>query len=124
MSDAPKNGFRIPIKAPTFAPGTVDLEAIRKEGIDPADLVTIGQIIRRAADMMKQATGRTISAETDALDLILCHKMHCPLKLTQLLLTSDSDFADDYVGIHNNWNRREFVLMNGFWPRCAAKPKP
>ena len=53
------------------------------------------------------------------MDIDACHNNGCPLKLTELLNTSDFNFAHDVGGIITNINRNTGKLENCFLPICA-----
>jgi hypothetical protein len=54
------------------------------------------------------------------MSLTACHANGCPLKLDELLLANDADFAHDAFGICRNINTTTGGLDNCFWPRYAV----
>lgn len=82
---------------------------------------TIASIARRAHEIAADAYGRR-NAPT-VLDFVLCiEKAHgrTPLRLYELSIANEDDFAHDVFGIHRHLNRETGELKNSFTPRYAA----
>lgn len=82
--------------------------------LNKEDLKTINKIVRRAVNALG-VTDLT-SASTDIEDA----HIDCPMKLQELLMAGEFDFAHDIRGIINCMNRHTGKLENCFVPLCKV----
>lgn len=82
------------------------------------DMYLIGKITRRGYEMAK-AQGVEIDFMICQMDIAVCHCNGTALKLLQLLMSDNADFAHDFCGIGNNIDRKTGKLLNFFTPRFA-----
>lgn len=83
------------------------------------EVLTIAKIARRAVKMAEK-NGVDYSQMTAVMDIEACHCNGCPLKLSELLLADDSNFAHDVFGIRRHIDRETGQLKDCFVPRYAA----
>ena len=84
------------------------------------DFYLIGKITQRCYEMAK-AHGVEIDYMICQMDITACHCNGTPLKLLQLLMSDNGDFAHDFCGIGNNIDRSTGKLLNFFVPRFSLK---
>lgn len=77
------------------------------------DLLTIGEIVKRARDLLGIKDGLSLH-----MDVAATHS-NCPLKLKELLSANNFNFAHDVYGIQRHINRETGKLENCFLPRFA-----
>lgn len=85
--------------------------------LDPNDMVLIGRIVQRGAEMALRV-GAVVNQQIASIDIALCHKLHCRLNLWHFLMSSDDSFSNDFFGILRFWERNALVLTGGFKPQC------
>lgn len=78
----------------------------------------IDKIVDRA-EVLAGSFGGDFDRMTTRMDLTACHANGCRLKLSELLMTDDFNFAHDVFGIRNHINRRTGQLEGCFLPRFA-----
>ena len=70
-----------------------------------------------------QAIYKKLELPCDRRDLIMdidaCHNNGCPLKLDELFVADDTNFAHDVFGIRANINHKTGKLENCFLPRYS-----
>jgi hypothetical protein len=64
-----------------------------------------------------------IRLTTIEMNITACHLNGCPLRLVDLLISKDCDFAHDIWGIGHNLDRDTGKLLNCFLPRHARPTK-
>lgn len=83
------------------------------------DSRVIAEIVKR----LKNVAGTVLSEDFDYLsmemDISATHANGCPLRLEDLLKSSDSNFIHDLAGINKYINRKTGKLEECFWPRFA-----
>ena len=71
------------------------------------------------------ALGAPINHLTTIMDLELCHKVACPLRLSELWsCANDGDLLHDVSGIHQYLDRDTGELTNNFVPRYSQPEIP
>ena len=86
------------------------------------DIDLINLIANRAAKMAVQYESACTEQEykrTFLMDLMATHE-NCPLRLTELLIADDGNFAHDVFGINRHLDRTTRQLQDCFLPRYAA----
>jgi hypothetical protein len=124
MTDPNGKIFRIPLKRPGLDGDTVTAEDVT---LPPVEYDLIQKIVQRGADLARRFEVKSnfsnqrivIEPIVSQADITLCHKFYCPLNLWQLLLAGDTDFAHDFFGINQFWDRKALALTLGFKPRFA-----
>lgn len=86
----------------------------------PQDWALINSIVARGIEMGSRH-GVKVDYMTAAMDLMTLHCNGMPLKLLQLLMSDESDFARDFTGIGIHIDRATGRLKNDFVPRFAVK---
>ena len=92
--------------------------------ITTTDVQAIRGIVERGAALMEKASGRRLSATDKSgwrMTISAVHSGPCPLRLPELLVADDLNFAHDVFGIMRHFNRREGKLEHCFVPRYAAR---
>jgi hypothetical protein len=84
--------------------------------LPPNESILVTQLIGRATSDAGQM-GIQFDQRLAFADLVLVHKYCGGLHLLRMLMSERSDFANDFVGIAINLDRRTGRLMNGFVPR-------
>jgi len=83
----------------------------------------IHDIAARAVKMYAKITEGTTAAPYPLLDadmdITACHASGCPLRLDELLMARDADFAHDVFGIRRHLDRATGKLGDCFLPRYA-----
>lgn len=83
------------------------------------DIRTISEIADRAGRMAARQ-GFEYSKIDAMMDLEACHSNGNPLRLVDLQLADDTNFAHDVFGIRRHLNRETLKLENCFSPRYSA----
>jgi hypothetical protein len=83
------------------------------------DMALIDLIADRAVTLSRKL-GDPWDKSDARMDLIAAHSM-CPLRLAELLVADDFNFAHDVFGINRHLNHQTFRLDNHFRPRFAAQ---
>lgn len=86
----------------------------------PNEYALFSQIAQRGVAMARERAQQMWDYQQCMMDIAACHCNGTPLKLMQLLLSSDMDFAKDFAGICQNIDRSTGKLMNGFVPFFKA----
>lgn len=89
----------------------------------PDEYALFSQIAQRGVAMARERAGQIWDYQQCMMDIAACHCNGCPLKLLQLLLSADMDFAKDFAGICSNIDRASGRLMNGFVPFFKAESR-
>lgn len=84
---------------------------------------TLIKEIAERASALAMKYGKPFPWRTAMMDVTACHEGGCPLKLKDLLASSDADFAHDVWGINRHLNRETYKLEGGFLPRFADLTK-
>lgn len=87
-------------------------------GSSKEEVRVIAAIASRAG-IMAQSAGFDYPFMDADMDVTACHLNGCPLKLAQLLVADDANFAHDVFGIRRHLNRETGKLENCFLPRYA-----
>lgn len=86
-----------------------------------------GRAVQQARKTLMATNGRVESdmlrIQDWAMDITACHANGCPLRLRELLLADDFNFAHDVFGIRQHLNRDSGRLDGLFVPRFA-QPTP
>jgi hypothetical protein len=77
------------------------------------------QIAQRAESMYARH-GIEVAWQFIESELKITHRDICELRLKELALADDGNFAHDIAGIHNNIDILDGSFRNGFSPRHAA----
>lgn len=80
----------------------------------------IHKIVLRAEYLSRELGHEPPSRLELSMDLAVCHVNSCPLRLDELLVARDSDFAHDVFGIRRHLDRESGRLRDGFTPRFAS----
>jgi hypothetical protein len=83
-----------------------------------SDFALIYTISKRASALLKERDSTKVHIELE-MDLEAVHNC-CPLRLADLLGTSDFDLIHEIVGICENFYRKTGYFQNSFWPRFAV----
>lgn len=89
------------------------------EMLDPTDLALIAQITKRVMELAPADCG--VDATIMMMDLAMVHTRGCPLKLMQLLMSSNDDITHDVLGIGLHIDRNTGKLRGGFVPRFSVR---
>lgn len=86
---------------------------------DKTTLDIEAQIAKRAVEMAKEV-GIPYKQADALMDIDACHCNGTPLRLGDLLVADDFNFAHDVFGIRNTINRKTGKLEGIFLPRYAV----
>ena len=78
------------------------------------------KVIRKIANRAVRQARDVCSVEDWAMDLTAVHTNGCRLRLRELLLADDFNFAHDLFGIRRHLDRQSGELDGRFLPRFAA----
>jgi hypothetical protein len=84
---------------------------------DRQDRITINAVADRAMAMFER-DGLAWQKSDVMMDIENTHRI-IPLKLGELLIADEANFAHDMCGIYNNFNRQTKEMDNFFCPRYA-----
>lgn len=87
--------------------------------VSTTDRAIIKQIVDRAVALAKKNGAIVFDSQSIKMDITATHANGNPLRLQDLLVAPDFDFAHDIYGIHRHLNRKTGKLMNCFSPRCS-----
>lgn len=90
--------------------------------VSAADRKIIKLIVDRAVALAKKNGAIVFDSKSIDMDITATHANGNPLRLQDLLVARDFDFAHDIYGIHRHLNRNTGKLMNHFRPRFS-KPE-
>ena len=88
--------------------------------VTPCEAKQIAAIVRRARALGKAPESLALDLLSLEMDLTTCHANGCPLRLGELLIADDFNFAHDVFGIRRHLNRETGKLENCFLPRFSA----
>lgn len=90
------------------------------DGKRDAAMRVIAKIADRAVDLYAQHDVRVERLDV-LLDVMVCHFEAQPLRLDELLLADDMNFAHDIGGINRHLDRENRVLTDCFSPRFSQR---